>query len=66
MKATLEFNLPEDADAHRIAVRSWATHEALRDLDTNLRSWIKHGHGFQGVDEVLAYVRRELAPLLED
>lgn len=43
MKATLEFNLPEEASDHMDAVKGWAWKALVFDFDQQLRSWVKYG-----------------------
>lgn len=43
MKATLEFDLPEDRDAHNDAVNGTAWKCLVFDFDQQLREWLKHG-----------------------
>jgi hypothetical protein len=43
MKATLEFDLPEDREEHTNAVNGTAWKCLVFDFDQTLRSWLKHG-----------------------
>ena len=43
MKATLEFNLPEDTQEHLRAVQANHAWCALYDIDSMLRNLLKHG-----------------------
>jgi hypothetical protein len=58
MKATLEFDLPEDNCEFRLASRGmdWAlvVHEIV---NVRLRAWLKYGHEFKTADEALEAVR---------
>lgn len=60
MKATLEFDLPEDHHEHLLAIHGVNLHGALWNLDQQLRTWVKHGHKFKSTEEALEYVRHEL------
>ena len=42
MKATLEFNLPEDKDSHWLALNGSRLYCALMDFDNYLRNKIKY------------------------
>jgi hypothetical protein len=42
-KAILEFQLPEEQEAHEDALNGTLWHSVVGDLDDILRSWIKHG-----------------------
>jgi 3-methyladenine DNA glycosylase AlkC len=43
MKATLEFNLPEESDEHLTAVKATDWQMSLWDVDQRLREIVKHG-----------------------
>jgi len=43
MKAILEFDLPEDADEHRLALDGGKWASAMHALDQDLRTRVKHG-----------------------
>jgi len=66
MKATLEFNLPEDFSDHLLAVNatSWAL--TALDLDTFLRNYLKYGHEFESADAAIEGIREDLCTILED
>jgi hypothetical protein len=71
MKATLEFDLPEDGDAHLRAVHAVDTSIAISNLDDELRSLLKFGLSdevkkLEGTVEVLDWVRSRLRHHLED
>ena len=61
MKATLEFNLPEDASDFEIAATSMKWALVVKDLDSFLRNRIKYDD-----KEELQEVRDYLTSLLED
>ena len=65
MKATLEFELPEEEEdlQHALHALDWAL--VVWDLDQDLRSYLKHGNDFKSVDEALEVVRERLYDLLE-
>ena len=60
MKATLEFNLPEETTEHYNAVHGHEFAAALWELDQQFRSWLKHGHTFESVDQTIEFIRDEL------
>jgi hypothetical protein len=66
MKAILEFNLPEEQEAHYEAVNGSAFRYCLQELDGELRSWLKYGHSFTGAEDALKRVRDELHQLIHD
>lgn len=43
MKATLEFNLPDEKFDHRLAVNAFELWQTIYDLDQQLRNFLKHG-----------------------
>ena len=53
MKATLEFNLPEEEREYRIANQSADLHAVICHLAERLRSYRKHGNDFENVSEAL-------------
>ena len=58
MKAKLEFDMPEDQGAFRLASHGvdWAL--VAWDIATgDLRTWLKHGHSFESADDALEAVR---------
>lgn len=53
MKATLEFNLPDDELAHRLAVRSWDMASEVQIAWAKMRTWKKHGHTFDSPEAAI-------------
>jgi len=45
MKATLEFNLPEEMDEHSYALAGTDALLAIEDLQNEIRSFLKYGAG---------------------
>jgi hypothetical protein len=60
MKATLEFNLPEEEREHLDAVNGTKWKILLSDFDQTLRRYLKHGHNFDNVEDCLSKLRAEL------
>lgn len=60
MKATLEFNLPEEDREHLDAVNGTKWKILLSDFDQTLRRYLKHGHTFVDVEDCLERLRKEL------
>ena len=50
MKATLEFNLPEEHDEHLNALQGLSWQMVLFEVDQELRSTVKHGDSEQDAD----------------
>ena len=57
MKATLEFNLPEEECEHNDAINGQTWHCIVQSIDEHCRSWLKHGHSFKTADEAIQAVR---------
>jgi hypothetical protein len=61
MKATLEFNLPEEQTEFIRASRADIAWAKLHDIDMQLRNWMKYGgHEFKSVEELSSYIRKEI------
>ncbi len=60
MKATLEYNLPEEQDLYIGACQGVNIKNVMRDIDNEMRNWLKHGHSFKSADEALEKVRQML------
>lgn len=58
MKATLEFDLPQESVEHYEAVNGTAFRVALQGVDERLRMWLKHGHEFESADGALEACRK--------
>jgi len=66
MKATLEFNLPEDHKEHILAVNAMGFAIACWDIDQRLRDWLKYGHKFESADEALEKTREAVRDILDE
>jgi len=65
MKATLEFNLPEDAVDHRLALEGADWRLVVANLDNHLRVALKHDHNLRSADHALEEIRNRLHEELE-
>jgi len=66
MKATLEFDLPEESSDHRMAVDGASAHLALWELDQHLRRELKHNVELpEAVYNALEDVRKHLWGICE-
>ena len=63
MKATLEFNLPEERQEHMMAVLVGEMYQVLWEIDQQCRSWLKHGHEISA-EQVMEWVRAEVSEVL--
>lgn len=59
-KATLKFDLPDEQWEFDRACQGESSYMILTELDQELRSLIKYGHGFKTADEVLEKMREQL------
>jgi hypothetical protein len=66
MKAILEFNLPEEANEHRLAINGLAWYCVVYDMEQKLRAWLKYGHEFKTADEAIEAMRDELNSFQRD
>jgi len=66
MKATLEFDLPEEDYEWKRAVRCGDVECAISDFKNNLRNYWKHGHEFKTADEAIDKIYEELHEAFED
>jgi len=60
MKATLEFNLPEEEREYRLANQATDIIAAVCQFDDKLRSYRKYGNDFKDVAEALEAVHQLL------
>jgi hypothetical protein len=66
MKATLEFNLPEDTQEHLRAVQANDAWSALYDIDYMLRNLLKHGDSqYKTLEELATAIRFEVRCALD-
>ena len=60
VKATLEFNLPEEQDEFQNAVDGTHYRAACEDIENYMRDKVKYGHTYKTINDALEDVRREL------
>lgn len=67
MKATLQFELPEENEEFRMAMDASKIFSFLSDLDNELRSILKHGdkalfgEPFKSADDLAELLRRQIS-----
>jgi len=66
MKATIEFNLPEDQHEYDLAVKSSAMYNALWDVYTMLRKYYKYSELPSGQLEIVEAIREEFFEILNE
>lgn len=60
MKATLQFNLPEETTEHLDALHGTDWKLVAWSLDNTLRGWLEYGHEFQNAESAIGKVREFL------
>ncbi len=66
MQAILKFNLPEEENEFKVATRASDYFCILFDLDQEMRKFLKYGHKFKTVEEVMEYVRNFISEVKLD
>lgn len=66
MKATLSFNLPEDAVEHRQALDGGGWESVVFSVDQFCRNALKYGHEVKTADDVFENIREKLRSEMED
>lgn len=66
MKATLEFNLPEENQEHRAAINGMSYRCALSEIHEQIRQRLKHGHQLQSADDALEWARAMVEECIEE
>jgi len=64
MKATFEFDLPEDQREYEIMSKSLKTQSFLWEFSEQLRAWYKYHHDFKDANDALSKIREEFYRLL--
>jgi hypothetical protein len=59
MKATIEFNLPEEKHEHGVTIAAPELYAALCDIDSYLRNEIKHGNSSDEVKKFAETIRTD-------
>lgn len=57
MKATIEFQLPEETTEHRAALNGMGYRAALCEIYEQIRQRLKHGHQLHSADDALEWCR---------
>lgn len=63
MKASLEFDLPEESREHALAVNAGELASLISHLDQRCRDGLKHGSPFERADDVMQWIRDEINPV---
>lgn len=65
MKATLEFDLPDERVEHRHAVNATDMAALLWDMDSELRMFLKHGNKEKTAEQLATELRQMMSDTLE-
>ena len=66
MKATFEFNLPDDQDEYEIMSQATKMLMCLWDIGEALRSWEKYGHQFTDANDAVSKIREDFYRTIND
>ena len=66
MVGILRFPLPEYQDEFKVAQDGGKWAGVVRDMDNQLREWLKYGHKFKTADEALGAAREYLREEVSD
>ena len=61
MKGILKFNLPEEKNEFKLALRALDYFSLLFGLDQELRGFQKYGHNFKSINELIDYIRKRIS-----
>lgn len=65
MKATLQFDLPDERVEHNYAVNAPHMAALLWDMDNELRMYLKHGNQDKTAEQLAVELRQMLSTVLE-
>ena len=57
MKATLEFDMPDDQPEFETAINAQKMKDLIWDFGEQLRGWDKRGHNFKTADDAVDKIR---------
>lgn len=66
MKATFEFDLPEDQHEYDVMNQASKMQRMLWEFSEQLRSWEKYGHQFTSADNAVYSIREEFYKMLNN
>jgi hypothetical protein len=66
MRATFEFDLPEDQHEYDVMNQAIRMQRVIWDLSEALRSWEKYGHHFNSADHAVNSIREEFYKILNN
>lgn len=66
MKATFEFNLPEDQYEYEVMSQASKSQRMLWEFSQQLREWRKYGHNFKDASDAVSGIQDEFFRLLNN
>lgn len=66
MKATLEFNLPDDKNEYEVVIQAPKMQSFLWDFSQQLRNWYKYHNDFKDGQDAVTKIREEFYRLIND
>jgi len=66
MKATFEFDFPEDEREYEVMNQAHKMQKVLWDLSEALRTWEKYGHQFTDASDAVIKIREEFYKILNN
>ena len=66
MKATFEFDFPEDEREYEVMNQAHKMQKVLWDLSEALRTWEKYGHQFTDARDAVIKIREEFYKILNN
>jgi phage-related tail protein len=66
MKATFEFDLPEDQHEYDVMNQAIRMQKVIWEFSQQLREWEKYGHQFNSADNAVYSIREEFYKMLNN
>jgi len=66
MQVILKFNLPEETDEFKMAIRGGDYWLVLWELSQLLRSKLKYGHDYKTADEAIESIQSDFWDMIDD
>jgi len=66
MKATFEFDFPEDEREYEVMNQAHKMQRMLSEFSQQLREWEKYGHQFNSADNAVYSIREEFYKMLNN
>lgn len=66
MTVTLTYTVPDEEENLKAAIDAMTWVDSVRELDNQLRNWLKHGHEFENATSAIEDCRRSLHDILDE